>query len=174
MKNRDIEKELLELANKEVKEKIEKERQQSEVKIKEDIKKVKIILDLIEKHIIYKVDDRYTSHAKFIPITKEIFFEDYANKGKYNDGIKLEEYDYESATYKFKNIKVNDIYYYHIGRTIPEFEKLIDEKLDKVKRYTFELNCIKDEVENLINQEKNIKKFIEDYNKLKSDLESQV
>ena len=87
----DIKQKLLDLAEQKVKEKLEEEKKQNEKKIKNEIKDVEFILELIEKKMLYKkIGDNWDKKQKFLVITKEIFFEDYTKEPKDSWSKKLQ------------------------------------------------------------------------------------
>ena len=159
----DIENKILEMAQKNVNKKISEEKIKLENKINSEIKDVKLILELINKKMLYKKD-------------KKIFFKDYFEKEtKYDWQRKLE---IKEPTDKYANycdsyqlqIEVNGEKYYHIGYIINDFEKELSNKINRINYMTDGLYEIKKDFEELVKQEPIIKKMIEDYHKTNETL----
>ena len=161
-----IKNKLLKIAEDKAIEKLNQEREKNEKKIKEETQYVETILKMIDRKMLYKVTENDRKYQKFILITEDIFFQDYMNEPKesyYNKGIQLKDYkDFCYDNYEV-DIKVNGIRYKHIGSIIQEFEKELKEKIRRIICITERLWDLEQEFKELANQEKNIKKFIEDY-----------
>ncbi len=170
----DLEKELLKIATENVNKKLEEERKKSEEKIKNEIQDVNFILELIEKKMLYKVVGRWSSDEKFIMITKEIFLKDYTSEPKENwhkKGITIKDWHGWNLENCDLKITINDeIEYRHIGYIIKDFTDTLKDKKDRVYRITEGLNDIERKFKELVNQEANIIKFVEDYNSTKEQL----
>ena len=167
----DIENKILEMAQKNVNKKISEEKIKLENKINSEIKDVKLILELINKKMLYKKDKK-----GYELITSEIFFKDYFEKEtKYDWQRKLE---IKEPTDKYANycdsyqlqIEVNGEKYYHIGYIINDFEKELSNKINRINYMTDGLYEIKKDFEELVKQEPIIKKMIEDYHKTNETL----
>lgn len=157
---------LLKIAEEKATEKINQEREKYEQKIREEIQYVEIILKMIEKKMLYKVTDDDRKYQKFILITKDIFLDDYMNEPKehwYPKGIQLKDYKHLCCDNYEVDIRVNGIRYKHIGSIIKEFEGKLKEKTNRISSITENLKNLENEFIELVNEEKNIKKFIEDY-----------
>ena len=164
----DIKNRLLKIAEDKAIEKLNQERERNEKKIKEETEYVETILKMIDRKMLYKVTENDKQYQKFIVITEDIFFQDYMNEPKetyYTKGIKLK--DYKSFSYDNYEVKieVNGIRYKHIGSIIQEFENELKNKIRRINYITEGLWELEKEFKELANQEKNIKKFVEDYNK---------
>lgn len=90
-------------------------------------------------------------------------FMSYEEFEKYKKGIQLKDYKGFSYDTYDVDIRVNGIRYKHIGSIIKEFEEKLKEKTDRINYITEGLHELKEEFMELVNEEKNIKKFIEDY-----------
>ncbi len=167
---RDVKKELLSIAQEKVNKKMAEEQERREKQIKNEIKDFEFILELIEKRLIYKKTGDSWRNPKYVMITREIFFEDYSNcKDEWKKGIQIEEWD----SWKDSNtlrIKVNGIYYEHIGKLIQDYEKELKDKTDRVTRLQSILRELEECFNSLKSQEKNIMEFIKNYNEIEENL----
>lgn len=172
MKKIDVEKELLKIATEEVTKKIKTEQEKAENKIKLDIENVKMILDYIEKGMLYKVNKNKITGYQYVLITKEIFFEDYTKEPEYDwkKGLSIKEYDDWNDRYKYE-FKVNGIEYKHIGGIINNFETKLKKEIERINDLHSRCRELENDFEMLLSQEKNVKGFVENYNKLKADEE---
>lgn len=172
MKN--IERELLKIATENVNKKLEKERKKNEEQIKNEIQDVNLILELIEKKMLYKVIGRWSSDEKFIMITKEIFLKDYTNEPKeswHQKGIKIKDWHGWNLENCDLKITVNsEIEYRHIGYIIKDFIETLKEKKDRIYGIIEGLNELEKNFKELVNQEANIMKFVKDYNEIQEQL----
>ena len=171
---KDIEQELLKIATENVNKKLEEERKKTEEHIKNEIEDVNFILKLIEKKMLYKVIGDWREPQEFKMITKEIFLKDYTSDPKeswHRKGISIKDRGLTGEDdYKLKIVINNEIEYKHIGYIIQDFTNELKDKMNRITRITEGLNELEKHFKMLINQEKNIKKFIEDYNEIKEQL----
>ena len=166
MQENTIENEILKMAQTNVNKKIIEEKIKLENKFNSEIEDVKFILELINKKMLYKKDKK-----GYELITSEIFLKDYLEKEtKYTWQRKLEiteptnKYADYCDSYQLQ-IEVNGEKYYHIGYIINDFEKELNNKINRINYMTDGLYEIKKDFEELVKQEPIIKKMIEDYYK---------
>ena len=162
--SKDIKKKLLEIAQEKVEQKLKEEREKEEARINGEIDKVKFILELIDKKMLYKRIGDWRDY-KYEMITQEIFFEDYSKEPKntYDKKLEIKDLDWNLDNYHLQ-IEVNGIKYYHIGSLIKDFEEQLKKKTERINYITEGLYDLENEFKELVKQEKMIKSFIEDYN----------
>ncbi len=165
----DIKNRLLKIAEEKANEKIKKELEKAEENIKDEVEDVEKILKMIDKKMLYKINFDKKKNTKFIMITEEIFFQDYLEDNNFFGGSTIRFKNYTREEYEVE-IKVNGIEYYHIGSLIQKFESKLKEKITQIERVTVDLRRLEDDFKDLVNQEKNIKKFIEDYNETEKNI----
>lgn len=162
----DLKNKLLKIATENVNKKLEEELKNNQQQIKEEIKDVNFILELIDKQMLYKVVGEWRNE-KFEMITKEEFIKDYTSEPKsdwHKKGIKIKSWNgFGNDNYKL-DITINDeIKYKHIGYIIKDFTERLKDKEEKIYKITEGLNELEIDFEKLKNQEKNIIKFVNDY-----------
>lgn len=169
----DIKRELLKIAEENVNKKLEEERKKNEAKIEMEIKDVNFILELIEKKMLYKVIGDWREDQRFEMITKEMFLKDYTSEPKESwnkRGITIKKWNGWKESYDLEIVINNEIRYKHIGYIIKDFKETLKDKKDRISRITEGLNEIERQFKELVNQETNIMKFVEDYNETQKQL----
>jgi hypothetical protein len=160
-----IEDEIIRLAEENVNKKLEKDREQEEQRLKSELDKVKELLLMIKKRMLYKTtsEDFFGNNKKYVLITEEVFFEDYnSEKNKVYRSNPIQIKDWEGKL----DIRVNDIRYRHIGNLIKDFEETMQDKTDRVDRLSNNLRELQEDFESLKKQEQNIKKMVTDYQEM--------
>lgn len=153
---------LLKIANENVNKNLEEMKKQHEERIKREIEDVNFILELIEKKMIYKVVGE-----KYVMITKEIFLNDYMSEPKeswHKKGITIKDWNGWKESYDLIITINNEVTYKHIGNVIKDFRNSISEKTRRIQYITDGLWELEQDFNKLVKQEKNIMKFIKDYN----------
>ena len=159
-----VKEKLFEIAKEKVEQKLKAEREKEEARISGEIDKVKFILELIDKKMLYKRIGDWRDY-KYEMITQEIFFEDYSKepKNSYDKKLEIKDLDWDLDNYHLQ-IEVNGIKYYHIGSLIKDFEEQMKKKTEQIDYITRNLSDLKKEFDELVGKEEIIKGFIEDYN----------
>ena len=159
-----VKEKLYEIAKEKVEQKLKEEREKEEARINGEIDKVKFILELIDKKMLYKRIGDWRDY-KYEMITQEIFFEDYSKepKNSYDKKLQIKDLDWNLDNYHLE-IEVNGIKYFHIGKLIKDFEEQLKKKTERINYITEGLYDLENEFKELVKQEKMIKSFIEDYN----------
>ena len=166
----ELKEKLLKIAEENVNKNLEEIKQQHEARIKRELKDVEFVLELIEKKMLYKVVGERGSSQRFVMITKEKFLEDYMSepKSSYNKkGITIKNWDWAEESYDLEITINSEIRYKHIGKIIKDFTETLSDKSRTIEYITKGLWDLKQEFEELVNQEKNIMKFVQDYEEAK-------
>ena len=163
---KDIKKELLEQAKKEVEKTTQEKIKQMELTLNNDIEKLERLIGEVENNLLYK-SEKY----KYILVTKEIIYEDYKKEQKYSGGGIRYNGDFKNYSYY---VSVNGEYYYHVGNVIDRHIKDIDEALEKNSWERDKLYEKKQLMDTLKEQHKPIIDMITSYNKYVEDKLSKV
>ena len=148
-----VKEKLFEIAKEKVEQKLKAEREKEEARISGEIDKVKFILELIDKKMLYKRIGDWCDY-KYEMITQEIFFEDYSKepKNSYDKKLEIKDLDWDLDNYHLQ-IEVNGIKYYHIGSLIKDFEEQMKKKTEQIDYITRNLSDLKKEFDELVGKE---------------------
>lgn len=164
LKRADIISKIKEQAYENVTKKIEEERKLTETKISREIDDVQKCLDMIEQNLVFKkTKNNYGRGGTYELATPELFFADYAKKTEYSwdKGI------------KFKTGKPYEPYFTVNGEDYYDTRYILQKWDDDWRRFDREVteihkkyNELEEERQKLLNEQKNIKKILIEYNEL--------
>lgn len=152
-----------------VNKKLEEERKKIENKVNNELKDVERCLQYIKNKMVFKIIKSSWSHTgTYVLADENNFFEDYNREPEYsfNKGIKFS--DSSSKPYE-PLFKVNGASYYDMRYIIRHYEERFSEYTRRLSDLREQFNKVEEMANELVRQEPQIKKLIEQYKQVEID-----
>lgn len=155
---------LLTIAEAQIAEKQFKEIQAVKERLEADKETLKKAIELVNSHTLYKkVCDGYVrGRYRYVLATEEMLKQDYLKEAKYRKGIRFIKGDW-SKTYNTGVLEVNEETYYDIRYALQNYERMIKEKQDHLKRLAENICEVENDLENLKKNYPSLKQAITDW-----------
>lgn len=162
-----------------VNKKLEEERKKIEDKVNNELKEVERCLQYIKNKMVYKIiKSSWTSNGTYTLADENTFFNDYNKEPEYSFDKGIKFYGSNNKPYE-PLFKVNGSAYYDIRYIIRNYEETFNDYTKRLNNLREQFNKVEEMANELIKQEPQIKKFIEQYKQVdidesfREDLESE-
>ena len=158
-----------EAAYENVNKKLEEERKKVENKVNNELKEVERCLHYIKNKMVFKIiKNNWSTVGVYTLADENTFFDDYNREPEYsyNKGIRF--FDSSSKPYE-PLFKVNGQSYYDIRYIIRNYEERFNDYTCRLNNLRKQFNEVEEMASDLIKQEPQIKKLIEQYKQVEID-----
>ena len=162
----DIAKKILKQAKDAAKQRIEKENQQTEIRISADVEVINKILEMVKDRLVYKeFTPEHSSRKSYIVVTEEIVLQDYNNPPKYGSGTSIKQVEASYYTYRHTQIIVNGHHYYHASDLIAKYKHDANDVMKKAEKEYELARERKEAIDSMAYLEPVMKELVLNYNK---------
>ena len=155
---------LLTIAEAQIAEKQFKEIQAIKELLEADKETLKKAIELVNSHTLYKkVCDEYVrGRYRYVLATEEMLKEDYLKEAKYRKGIRFIKGEW-SKTYNTGVLEVNGETYYDIRYALQNYERMVKDEEDSLRRLNKSICEIKEDLKNMKKNYPSLKQAITDW-----------
>lgn len=152
-----------------VNKKLEEERKKIESKVNNELKDVERCLQYIKNKMVYKIiKSSWTSNGTYTLADENTFFNDYNKEAEYSFDRGIKFYGSNSKPYE-PLFKVNGASYYDIRYIIRNYEETFNDYTKRLNGLREQFDKVTEMANELVKQEPQIKKLIEQYKQVEID-----